>query len=320
MESNLLAIAPTDVLRWGIAVVLLLLQLFILVRLSLNKKSVFRAMLKSHGSLTEADQPYSMSRVQLFWWTMIISACFVVAYAVTGSLKGANGQSIFNSSILLLLGISAGTTVTGRIIDTGHANNPAGIQYQRKKNYKNPLYDIMSDANGISIHRFQAVLFNVIFGFIFIVQFFDTGSSMLPEFDSATLGLLGISSGSYLALKVGEPSTAMNAGMLSQGSFIPPADTPPTDIPPTDMPPTDIPPIDTPPTDIPPTDIPPTDTPPTNIPPTDTPPTNIPPTDTPPIDIPPTDTPPTDIPPTDTPPTPPTNTPPDPATPPTTPS
>ena len=83
--------------------------------------------------------------------------------------------------------------------------------------------DILSDQNGVSIHRFQALLFNISIGIAFIVQFIGSmkaataGQTIpLPELDQATLGLLGISSGTY-ALKFNEnlgskPKPADNGG------------------------------------------------------------------------------------------------------------
>lgn len=63
--------------------------------------------------------------------------------------------------------------------------------------------DILSDANGVSIHRFQMVLWTVVLGFIFIHEV--VARLAMPEFSGTPLLLMGISNGTYLFGKSAEP-------------------------------------------------------------------------------------------------------------------
>jgi hypothetical protein len=65
--------------------------------------------------------------------------------------------------------------------------------------------DILSDANGVSFHRFQMAAWTVVLGVIFILQVYKVLA--MPTFDGSLLALLGISAGTFLGLKVPEPTT-----------------------------------------------------------------------------------------------------------------
>ncbi|HRP29599.1 MAG TPA: hypothetical protein PLG77_14295, partial [Burkholderiaceae bacterium] len=60
--------------------------------------------------------------------------------------------------------------------------------------------DIVSDTNGVNFHRFQMAAWTAVLGVIFVHDVYV--SLAMPEFDNTLLGLLGISSGTYLGLKV----------------------------------------------------------------------------------------------------------------------
>jgi hypothetical protein len=65
--------------------------------------------------------------------------------------------------------------------------------------------DILCDADGISFHRFQIVAWSLVLGVIFINVIFTTLS--MPTFGNTLLGLMGISSGTYLGFKFPEQKT-----------------------------------------------------------------------------------------------------------------
>jgi hypothetical protein len=62
--------------------------------------------------------------------------------------------------------------------------------------------DLLSDENGISFHRLQMAVWTVVLAGIFLKTVWT--DAMMPEFDATTLGLMGISSGTYLGFKVPE--------------------------------------------------------------------------------------------------------------------
>ena len=64
------------------------------------------------------------------------------------------------------------------------------------------IMDILSDANGISFHRFQMAVWTVILVMIFLVSVWR--DLVMPDFSPTLLGLLSISSGTYLGFKFPE--------------------------------------------------------------------------------------------------------------------
>ena len=176
-----------------------------------------------------AKKPYSYSRVQLAYWTIIVLSCFITIYFVSGQIP------VFNESSLILLGISAGTTVAASMIDV--SDQSKGIKLSQDTNGDNLLLDILSDGNGVSIHRLQTVLFNLVFGAWFIETYIhnldayflatrgvataltDCTNCMtlqinqiIPVMCPNNLILLGVSSGTYAALKTSENKPGMKSG------------------------------------------------------------------------------------------------------------
>jgi hypothetical protein len=173
---------------------------------------------------TNAIKPYSFSRVQLVWWTLIVIASFISVFVLKHALP------TFDASTLYLLGISTATTATATVIDLSDQKSAALVNNGLSQNEagENFFLDILSDKNGVSIHRLQTVIFNLIFGVWFIIDVLHnlniqniTGSwvncnelatdsfcsyinSILPAISSNNLILLGLSSGTYAALKATE--------------------------------------------------------------------------------------------------------------------
>ncbi len=64
------------------------------------------------------------------------------------------------------------------------------------------LRDILSDSSGYSFHRFQIFAWTIVLGIIFVSSVYN-GLTM-PEFSPTLLGLMGLSSGTYLGFKFPE--------------------------------------------------------------------------------------------------------------------
>jgi hypothetical protein len=199
----------------------------LLFNLFMNKSSKLQMLIKDISAQEEIRKAsYSYSRTQLMWWTFIVITCCVVDIALTGEANG-----IMNTTSLTLIGISAGTTVAGRVIDNSQSNDNSVSMHQDHPS-EGFWMDILSDQNGVSIHRFQALLFNIAFGFAFISQFITSipadpfGVALaLPTFDSTTLGLIGISSATYVTLKfnenLGSSSSTSTSGAAAQTTSTP---------------------------------------------------------------------------------------------------
>lgn len=65
--------------------------------------------------------------------------------------------------------------------------------------------DILSDANGISFHRFQIAVWTLVLSIIFIIEVYQ--NLAMPEFNTTLMGMMGLSAGTYLGLKIPEPTT-----------------------------------------------------------------------------------------------------------------
>ena len=64
------------------------------------------------------------------------------------------------------------------------------------------LRDLLSDGNGYSFHRFQIFAWTIVLGVIFISSVYNRLT--MPEFSATLLGLMGISSGTYIGFKFPE--------------------------------------------------------------------------------------------------------------------
>ena len=62
--------------------------------------------------------------------------------------------------------------------------------------------DLLSDENGISFHRLQMATWTIVLAGIFVRSAFV--DLVMPEFDATTLGLMGISSSTYIGFKLPE--------------------------------------------------------------------------------------------------------------------
>jgi hypothetical protein len=148
--------------------------------------------------------PFSYARVQMLWWTLIILTCYTFFFGITGYLLPLNQTAV------LLLGLGGIVLATGRFIDNREIADDAirlGTRSQDNVQDEDFWRNILSDKKGPSIHRLQAVMFNIIFGvgyvFYFIAQV-KNSNYPLVEFDEWQLTLLGVSSATYLVLKTSE--------------------------------------------------------------------------------------------------------------------
>ncbi len=171
------------------------------------------------------SKPFSWSRVQMTWWTVIILTAFVTAI-----FRASGVIPVFDNSTLFMLGISSGTTVSAAIIDISDRSNPTITDMGQDMKSAGIIMDVLSDKNGINIHRFQTFIFNVIFGAWFMYQSYlhlsippdckvcanpsdiractdcitAYANSVMPVIAPNNLVLMAVSSGIYAALKTTE--------------------------------------------------------------------------------------------------------------------
>lgn len=170
-------------------------------------------------------RPYSLARTQLAIWFLVIFAAFVFIWMVTGRLDSLTTQA------LALLGISSGTALGSAIMDankrvaatrqreelerarTAAAEDPARraaaeaalaeFDARQPQPFSAGFWsDLLSDENGVTLHRFQSLAWTLVLVLVFVVSVYNRLA--MPEFDGTLLALMGLSSGAFLGFKIPE--------------------------------------------------------------------------------------------------------------------
>jgi hypothetical protein len=274
---------------WAVLFVLLLIGFWLLA----FKSDLLRDPTPTPGG--SERRPYSLARSQAAWWFFLVLASYLFIGIITGDFS-----TTITTTVLGLLGISAGTVVGSAFVDASKSN-PADTQTQAKaatdiqsrlapidtdiarlrserdtaqsevtrikaeietleadlkanpddaakqnqlsakrtelsgaqldlankerelaskqaekeeklsqlkklsNQSENFLLDILSDASGVSFHRFQIAAWTLVLGIIFAFQVYKVLA--MPDFNSSLLALLGISAGTYIGLKIPESTT-----------------------------------------------------------------------------------------------------------------
>ncbi|HXJ01030.1 MAG TPA: hypothetical protein VNH44_07390 [Micropepsaceae bacterium] len=173
-------------------------------------------------------RPYSLAQTQMTWWFCIVLASFIyiVCATATHTIIG-----VLVTQALILMGIGTGTALGAAMIEqtkddkpgtlkdfkdalkniqaaqaAGVAPAPADIATRARLAPKlaseNVIKDILTDADGISLHRFQSVAWTLVLGILFLAE--SIAYTKMPEFDANVLAVLGISAGTYLGFKIPE--------------------------------------------------------------------------------------------------------------------
>jgi hypothetical protein len=156
------------------------------------------------------ERPYSLSLFQMSFWFFLVIAAYVFMWLITDELD------TITDSILALIGIGAATALGAALIDKNKAAPAPDEPGGKSRGFLN---DVMSDPTGVSLHRFQMFVWTLVLGVIFIGSVYK--NLEMPQFSATLLGLMGISSGTYLGFKVPE----------KQGSDTAPGATPGTEPP-----------------------------------------------------------------------------------------
>lgn len=133
------------------------------------------------------NSSFSLAYSQMAFWTFFVCSGYVLIYLITLEMPD------LNTSMLILMGLSAGTALSGKVIDL---NKPVP---QTSGNFLN---DILRDVDGYTVARLQIFIWTIIMGVIFISNVYS--KLAMPEFGVTLLTLMGISSGTYLGFKFPE--------------------------------------------------------------------------------------------------------------------
>ena len=147
---------------------------------------------------------YSLARTQMLVWTVIVAMSMVGIWQLT------NNNDVIGVNVLILMGISIGTSLSAATIDRNkqvQAEPAKNVDTEAKKTLTNPQTygfwaDLMSDRNGPAVGRVQMVIFTMILMGMFI---YDTVTTLvMPEFSATLLGLMGVTSATYVSFKIPE--------------------------------------------------------------------------------------------------------------------
>jgi len=137
----------------------------------------------------DGERPFSLGKTQMAWWFIIILGSYLYVWAVTGTLP------VLSPGLLAMAGISGSTgAVSVMITDTENTQYPVHTSF---------LHDLVTDKDGVTLHRFQMIAMTLILGIAFVIEVV-TDCRLPADFQGTTLGLMGISSGTYLGFKVPE--------------------------------------------------------------------------------------------------------------------
>lgn len=182
--------------------------------------------------------PFSLARTQMAWWFFNIATAFLLIWAATGAIDTLTPQ------LLMLMGISAGTALASAAVDSNKRGEaqaalekarlaqqgadsqlrlaPAEPHLEEKAKQANDdltaaqkrldgpqpgtfLSDLLTDANGYSLHRLQVMVWTIVLTIVFWASVWS--DLAMPEFSETLLGLMGISSGTYIGFKLPEKQT-----------------------------------------------------------------------------------------------------------------
>jgi hypothetical protein len=212
-----------------IALAVILLALLVLAGVGSN-------MLRDASPPPDSKEaPYSLARTQMAWWFFNIATAFLLIWATTGAVDTLTPQ------LLTLMGISAGTALVSAVVDSSKRNEaqagvdkasaaqaeaakaaaaaPADQQAAAKARLAEAelakaemaldgpkpdgfLNDLLTDVNGYSLHRLQLMVWTILLTIVFWASVWS--DLAMPQFSETLLGLMGISSGTYIGFKLPE--------------------------------------------------------------------------------------------------------------------
>jgi hypothetical protein len=217
-DFQLTVIHVNWLVAWGVFF-LLLLTLFLIAA---RKSSIVREA----GTPLAGEAAYSLGRCQMAWWFFIVLAAYLFLFMVTWN------YDTITAGTLALIGITAATGLSGAVVDTSKREAmiaektklqaelagapPPNAQRVAEINrriqdidteIKTPAHqkwylDLLTDSNGLSFHRFQMFVWTIVLGVIFVISVYT--DLIMPDFSATLLGLMGISSGTYIGFKFPE--------------------------------------------------------------------------------------------------------------------
>lgn len=198
-------------------------MLFLFVGVSVGGALAFFWLCRKHGlirtgpaTLPVLKRPYNLSLFQMAFWFFLVVTAYIFIWMINDELD------TITDAVLALLGIGASTALGSALIDqskqTPGDQPSAAVPPEAGKPLESRgfLSDLLTDASGtLSLHRFQLFVWTLVLGVIFCGSVYSHLS--MPNFSATLLGLMGISSGTYLGFKVPEGKKDLDAGAAPAG-------------------------------------------------------------------------------------------------------
>ena len=240
-SSRPLSLVVVDTVYGLIALVVVLVTMIVFVRLARTTNLIREpASERDDGGLG----PYSLGRTQMGFWFLLVCLSYVVIWLVTGaldtitaSLLGLMGISAGTALGEAMIKADARDTRADQLItltaqkqaiDQGLAelqSQPSGGDPQRLEEARTRQFqisqqiakltpsgpparsrgfmrDILSGGADYSLHRFQMSVWTIVLGIMFLSSVYN--NLTMPDFSATLLGLMGISSGTYIGFQFPE--------------------------------------------------------------------------------------------------------------------
>jgi hypothetical protein len=143
------------------------------------------------------DRAFSLSRTQMALWTILALFAYLYIWFLTGEYNAT-----IPASVVGLMGITLTTYGAAAALDKNKAQTQANTTVCKSEDF---FSDITTSAEGASLHRLQFIFWTLALAVVFVVTVWNTLA--MPDFDATLLGLMGLTSGTYVGLKVPEKKT-----------------------------------------------------------------------------------------------------------------
>ena len=187
-------------------------------------------------------RPYSLALTQAAWWFFLVIGSFIFIYLITGDYNIISDQALILMGIgtgtalgSFMINATKSNTANADLSTlnpakakleaeiaqlTAAANDPVTLAEKQaqlvelnkkiddatsglsKPVSEGFLTDLLTDVNGITVHRFQMLVWTVVLGIIFGIGVYR--ELAMPMFSTTLLALMGISAGTYLGFKIPE--------------------------------------------------------------------------------------------------------------------
>ena len=162
-------------------------------------EAVSKAQRRTKTKLQNKKSPFSLAKTQFAAWTVIIAS----SYIYLSLTKGDCADGAINKTALVLMGIGTGILTASAIMDKREElDNRPRHQNRPSRGF---FSDILSDHNGVSIHRFQNFVWTSIAMIVYIMKVAHVQSGcVMPELSDTLLALTGISGVTFLTMRASE--------------------------------------------------------------------------------------------------------------------